>query len=126
MPGFAPSCSESHTEESGLSLAEIAAVTGVGVETASVRSAVQEPDDATDSGAAPALGTMRPVHVAPSLAAPAGPMSAPEAWLVRIERLRASGQTEDAERQLEAFRKVYPDYRPARRATVSGAAPAVE
>ncbi|MFO7276161.1 MAG: tetratricopeptide repeat protein [Pseudomonadota bacterium] len=69
---------------------------------------------------------MRPVHVAPSLAAPAGPMSAPEAWLVRIERLRASGQTEEAERQLEAFRKVYPDYRPARRATVSGAAPAVE
>ena len=34
----------------------------------------------------------------------------PEAWLEEIARLRAAGETEAADRELERFRKVYPDY----------------
>ena len=34
----------------------------------------------------------------------------PEGWLAEIERLRAAGETEAAERELARFRKAYPDY----------------
>jgi hypothetical protein len=34
----------------------------------------------------------------------------PEAWLAEIERLRAAGETEAAERELARFKTVYPDY----------------
>jgi hypothetical protein len=34
----------------------------------------------------------------------------PEAWLAEIERLRAAGEFEAAERELASFRKAYPDY----------------
>jgi hypothetical protein len=37
-------------------------------------------------------------------------MLKPEAWLAEIERLRAAGETEAAERELARFRKAYPDY----------------
>lgn len=34
----------------------------------------------------------------------------PEAWLAEIERLRAAGETEAADRELVQFNKTYPDY----------------
>lgn len=34
----------------------------------------------------------------------------PETWLEEIARLRAAGETEAADRELERFRKVYPEY----------------
>lgn len=98
---------------------------GEASETASVQSVAEtEPDGTPATGVTP--GAIRPVRIAPSLATPAGPMTAPEAWLVRIERLRASGQTEEADRQLREFREAYPDYRPAVRGALSGTAPDVE
>ncbi len=36
---------------------------------------------------------------------------APDAWLERIARLRAEGRNDEADKQLEAFRKQYPDYK---------------
>jgi len=35
----------------------------------------------------------------------------PEAWLVHIQALRQAGSDDEADRQLEAFRKRYPDYK---------------
>jgi hypothetical protein len=36
--------------------------------------------------------------------------SDPAAWLTRIEKLRATGQTAEAEREMKRFRAAYPDY----------------
>ena len=37
-------------------------------------------------------------------------MLTPEAWLAEIARLRAAGETEAADRELERFKKAYPEY----------------
>lgn len=56
--------------------------------------------DSVASGAAPA----------PALARAAAKQEDPQVWLKRIEALRAQGKTSEAERELEAFRKTWPDY----------------
>jgi hypothetical protein len=40
----------------------------------------------------------------------ANPHSSPDAWLREINRLRAAGQTADADRELAAFRAAYPTH----------------
>jgi hypothetical protein len=47
---------------------------------------------------------------APPAAAAADPHSSPDTWLGEINRLRAAGQTADADRELAAFREAYPKH----------------
>ena len=69
--------------------------------------------DAPAAGVAPASPQAQaPASPSPSppAAAAADPHSSPDAWLREINRLRAAGQTADADRELAAFREAYPSH----------------
>jgi hypothetical protein len=57
-----------------------------------------------------AVAAAPPPPAAPSVASVAKVQADPRTWLERIRRLRADGKMEEAERELQAFRKRYPDY----------------
>ncbi len=59
---------------------------------------------------APAVSSNPVTPATPSSAAATDPHSSPDAWLREINRLRATGQTADADRELVAFREAYPTH----------------
>lgn len=61
---------------------------------------------AANTTAAPAAGLAEPAGVAKR----AAKQEDPQVWLKRIEELRAQGKVAEADRELEAFRKAWPDY----------------
>jgi len=61
---------------------------------------------------ATATGTLQaaPAALSKAAAAPPPPSPSPEAWYAKIRKLIAEGRRADAERELEALRKAYPDW----------------
>jgi hypothetical protein len=72
----------------------------------------REPTVASSRTPLPAAPASDAAFAAKAAAAPASPdagtHASPEAWLREIDRLRAAGRHDEADRELEAFRRAYP------------------
>jgi hypothetical protein len=104
-----PRRDERRVEEAAARAEEAAVVAGAKQERAQVTQAeasklAQREERASQSVAARPMG-------APAAAPAAAPPENPERWLERIAELRSRGRHVEADRELAAFRKAYPDYR---------------